>query len=129
MWAPGSTIYNLPAYMMWRSDNRTIYVIPQGDRPTGLSEALIYHDTWSEGMPEIPPSCAGLTPPAGLQIPIRGFGRVWCDNGLYDRIGFGYGSEQGGDLLIQDTERGLYLSLPDARALVIDITSGLALSQ
>jgi photosystem II stability/assembly factor-like uncharacterized protein/DNA-binding beta-propeller fold protein YncE len=129
MWAPGSTIYNVPSYMIWRFDSRTIYVVQTVDRLTGRSEALIYNDTWSEGMPEIPPSCAALTPPTGLEIPIRGFGRAWCDNGLNDRIGFGYGSEQGGGLLIQETERGLYLSLPDGRNFAIDVTDGLALSQ
>jgi hypothetical protein len=64
-----------------------------------------------------------------LEIPIWEFGKVWCDNGLYDRIGFGYGSEQGGDLLIQETDRGLYLGLPDGRDFAIDIVNGLALSQ
>jgi hypothetical protein len=115
--------------MIWRSDSRTIYVIPQGDSLTGRSEALVYDDTWSEGMLEIPPSCAGLTPPTGLQIPIRGFGKVWCDNNLYDRIGFGHGSEKAVDLLIQEAERGLYISLPEVGNFVIDIVNGLALSE
>ncbi|MFQ5885640.1 MAG: hypothetical protein ACE5II_00230 [Anaerolineae bacterium] len=126
--APGSTVSNLPGYMVWRSDSRTIYVIPQGDTLTGRSEALVYDDTWSEGMPEIPPSCAGLTPPAGLQIPIRGFGKVWCDNSLYDLIGFGHGSEKAVDLFIQEAERGLYISLPEVGNFVIDVMNGRALS-
>lgn len=129
MQAPGSTVSNPPGYMIWSSDSRTIYVIPQGDSLTGRSEALVYDDTWSEGMPEIPPSCAGLTPPTGLQIPIRGFGKVWCDNSLYDRIGFGYGSEKAVDLLIQEAERGLYISLPEVGNFVIDVVNGLALSE
>lgn len=127
--APGSTVSNLPGYMIWRSDSRTIYVVPQGDSLTVCSEALIYDDTWSEGMPEIPPTCGGLTPPTGLQIPIRGFGKLWCDNSLYDDIGFGYGSERGGDLLIQEAERGFYISLPEVRNFVIDVVNRLALSQ
>jgi photosystem II stability/assembly factor-like uncharacterized protein/DNA-binding beta-propeller fold protein YncE len=126
---PVPTIYNLPGYMIWRSDTRTIYVVRIFDRLTGRSEAWVYHDTWSEGMPEIPSACAGLTPPAWLEIPVRGFGKVWCDNGLYERIGFGYGSEQGDDLLIQEADQGLYLGLPDGRNFVIDAVDGLALSQ
>jgi len=85
--------------------------------------------TRSEGMPEIPPSCAGLAPPTGLQIPIRGFGKVWCDNSLYDLMGFGYGSEKAVDLLIQEAERGLYLGTPEVREFVIDIIDWLALSE
>jgi len=129
MQAPGSTVSNPPGYMIWRSDSRTIYVIPQGDSLTGRSEALVYDDTWSEEISEIPPSCAGLTPPTGLQIPVRGFGKVWCDNNLYDRIGFGHGSEKAVDLLIQEAERGLYISLPEVGNFVIDIVNGLALSK
>jgi hypothetical protein len=126
---PVPTMYNLPGYMIWRSDTRTVYVVRKLDRLTGRSEAWVYHDTWSEGMPEIPPACAGLTPPTELEIPIRGFGKIWCDNSLHEHIGFSYGSEQGGDLLIQDTERGLYLRLPDGHNFVIDVADGLALSQ
>jgi hypothetical protein len=62
---------------------------------------------------------------AMLEITTQGFGKVWCDNELYERVGFGYGSEQGGDLLIQETDRGLYLGLPDGRNFVIDAVDGL----
>jgi photosystem II stability/assembly factor-like uncharacterized protein len=125
----GSTVSTIPGYMIWRSDSRTIYVIPQGDSLTGRAEVLVYEDTWSEDMPEIPPSCAGLSPPMGLQIPVRGLGKVWCDNSLYDQIGFGYGSEKAVDLLIQEAERGLYISLPESGTFVIDAINGLALSR
>ncbi|MDH4209496.1 MAG: hypothetical protein OEV76_11525, partial [Anaerolineae bacterium] len=127
--APGSDASAAAAYLIWRSDRRTVYVIPPADSTTGRSEAAVYEDTWSEGMPEIPPSCAGLTPPTGLQIPIRGFGKVWCEHGLYDDIGFAYGLEKGGDFLIQEAERGLYISVPEVGSFVIDIVNGLALSQ
>lgn len=126
---PVPTVYNLPAYMIWRSDERTVYVIRRLDRLTGRSEAWVYSDTWTEGMPEIPPDCAGLATPDQLEIPVRGFGKIWCDNALYEAIGFAHGSEQGGALLIQDTERGLYLGLPDGTKFAIDVANGLALSQ
>jgi hypothetical protein len=126
---PVPALYNLPAHMIWRSDERTVYVIRKLDRFTGRSEAWIYSDTWTEGMPEIPVDCAGLTPPDQLEIPVRGFGKIWCDNALYEAIGFAHGSEQGGNLLIQATERGLYLGLPDGTRLAIDLADGLALSQ
>jgi photosystem II stability/assembly factor-like uncharacterized protein len=126
--APGSTVPAAPGYMIWRSDNRTIYVLPQGDSLTGRTEALVYQDTWTEDMPEVPPSCAGLTPPTGLQVPVRGFGKVWCENNLFDLVGFAYGSEKGADLLTQEAERGLYISLTGVGTFVVDVTRGLALS-
>jgi hypothetical protein len=114
--------------MIWRSDERTVYVVQTRNGSPGISEAWVYQDTWSEGMPEIPSACAGLTPPDQLEIPVRGFGKIWCENSLHQSIGFGYGSEQGGNLLIQDTEGGLYLGLPDGPQFAIDVANGLALS-
>jgi hypothetical protein len=115
--------------MIWRSDSRKIYVVGQADSVTGRSQVLVYDDEWSEGMAEIPPSCAGLSPPSGLQIPIRGFGKVWCDHSLHTLIGFAYESEKGGDLLTQETERGLYLSIPGAGDFVIDLVDQVAFSE
>ncbi len=126
--APGSAFSGSEGYMLWRGDTRTIYVIPPGDPVSGLTEVMVYEDNWSEEMPEIPPSCAGLTPPMGLEMPVRGFGKVWCDNSLYDLIGFGLGSEKAVDLFVQEAERGLYISLPEVGAFVIDTINGRALS-
>ncbi len=127
--APASSGPAPPSYMIWRSDSRTIYVVTPADSATGRSQVLVYDDDWSEGMAEIPPSCAGLSPPSGLQIPIRGFGKVWCDHSLHTLIGFGYESEKAADLLVQETERGLYLSVPEAHDFVIDLADGVAFSE
>lgn len=54
--------------MIWRQDVPQIYVLTNDGRWTG------YRDTWIEGDPADDPS---LTPPAGLQQPVRGFGKVW----------------------------------------------------
>jgi len=43
--------------------------------------------------------------------------------------GFRYGLEKAGDLLIQEAERGLYISLPEVGNFVIDVVNGFALSQ
>jgi photosystem II stability/assembly factor-like uncharacterized protein len=126
--APDSTGTAPDGYMIWRSDSRTIYVIPQGDTLAGSTEVMVYEDTWTEDMPEIPPSCAGLIPPTGLQMPTRGFGKVWCENNLRDLIGFGYGSEKPTDLFIQEAERGLYMSVPEVGTFVIDVVNGRVLS-
>lgn len=52
-----------------------------------------YEDTWAEGMPEQDPN---ITPPAGLQQPIRGFGKVWRENtSVRDKVGWVLSGEAG----------------------------------
>lgn len=52
-----------------------------------------YEDTWEESMPEQDPS---ITPPAGLQQPIRGFGKVWRENtSVRDKVGWALSGERG----------------------------------
>ena len=57
--------------MFWRKDNRKIYVL------TTDGNWQKYADTWEEGMDEC--SCPDVAPPQALSIPIRGFGKVWCE--------------------------------------------------
>lgn len=53
----------------------------------------VFADTWAEGQPVN----GGLTPPAGLQEPIRGFGKVWRDQpGVRDKLGWATAHEVGG---------------------------------
>jgi serine/threonine protein kinase len=57
--------------MFWRKDTDEIYVIIAG------GNWQVYTDTWEEGMKEC--SCPDVAPPQGKYIPIRGFGKVWCE--------------------------------------------------
>ncbi len=93
--------------MLWRSDNKMIYVITVSE--TGLDSFTVYPDTWNETLPEIPPACSGMTVPTGYVMPIRGFGKAWCDHQLYNSIGWPQIAETGLNVLIQPTERGLLL--------------------
>ncbi len=53
----------------------------------------VYPDTWDEGQPV----SGGLTPPAGLLEPIRGFGKVWREqSGVSDKLGWATAHEVGG---------------------------------
>ncbi|MBC7228014.1 MAG: hypothetical protein H5T61_12425 [Thermoflexales bacterium] len=98
--------------MIWRSDNRDIYVIDGEDTAASRGMFRAYTDTWDESQPEIYPKCARMQPPAGYQLPIRGFGKVWCTNGLWDPIGWPNQRELGNTLLVQPTATGLLLQVP-----------------
>ena len=100
--------------MIWRSDNREIYVIDGEDTTASQGAFMAYTDTWDEGQPEIYPKCAQMTPPTGYQLPIRGFGKVWCVNGLWDPIGWPNQRELGNTLLVQPTATGLLLQVPSS---------------
>jgi hypothetical protein len=97
--------------MIWRSDIQEIYIIRGQD--TNASEGMIYAytDTWEEGQPEVHPDCASMTVPSGYLMPIRGFGKVWCYNGLEDEVGWPAEQEIGLSLLIQPMQSGLLIKV------------------
>ncbi|MCS7179252.1 MAG: NBR1-Ig-like domain-containing protein [Anaerolineae bacterium] len=104
---------HMGAFMIWRSDTRKIYALGMGSEytsPTHNGRWLgVYDDRWDESQPPVHPVCAGMSVPSGFQLPVRGFGKVWCENGLWasDRVGWPRDREWGVDLLVQPTERGL----------------------
>ncbi len=92
----------LGGQMYWRSDTRQIYVIYHN----GISR--IFQDEWSEGMPE--DSCPDVEPPGGGKRPIRGFGKVWCENpDVRAELRGGIHKEGGHDDLVEDFENGTIL--------------------
>ncbi len=95
--------------MIWRGDEREIYVLDGEDTDASRGNFLAYTDFWEEGMPEVHPDCAGTAPPAGYQLPIRGFGKVWCENRLWEWVGWPAEHETEATLLIQPTEYGLLM--------------------
>ncbi len=97
--------------MVWRSDNREIYVIDGQDTNASQGALRVYTDTWDETQPPIYPKCANMKPPTGYQLPIRGFGKVWCVNGLWNPIGWPNEAEKGVNLLIQPVQSGLLLKV------------------
>jgi hypothetical protein len=97
--------------MIWRADTQEIYVIVGEDTDASKGTIMAYTDTWQEGQPEIHPSCAGMTPPTGYQMPIRGFGKVWCYNDLEDDIGWPDQAEVQVDLYVQPTQNGLLIQV------------------
>jgi ligand-binding sensor domain-containing protein len=85
--------------MFWRANEGTIYVL------SADGVWVRYNDTWNESQPAHDPS---LTPPAGLQQPVRGFGKVWQEQlgGPQADIGWALASEQAYDILVQPFTAG-----------------------
>ena len=97
--------------MIWRSDNREIYVLDGEDTNASKGALLVYTDTWEEGQPNVHPDCDGMTPPDGYQLPIRGFGKVWCLGELWDQVGWPANNETVVTLLVQPTQTGLLIKV------------------
>jgi DNA-binding beta-propeller fold protein YncE/photosystem II stability/assembly factor-like uncharacterized protein len=88
--------------MIWDSLTVQIYVL---QRRGGLWQA--FDDTFQEGVD--PDSDPSLVPPAGLEQPVRGFGKVWRDQlgGPQGMIGWALEEERPVDGWRQRFERGL----------------------
>jgi hypothetical protein len=95
--------------MIWRSDNRKIYVIDGEDTNASEGALLTYTDIWEEGQPNVHPDCDGMTAPDGYQLPIRGFGKVWCIGELWEQVGWPADSETPVTLLVQPMQTGLLM--------------------
>ncbi len=98
-------------YMIWRSDTRKIYALALGGEFGLQGPFMIYNDTWVESQPEVHPDCAGMTVPTGYQLPVRGFGKAWCENSLWTNVGWPNDREWGVTLLIQPTQNGLLIQV------------------
>jgi len=84
--------------MLWREDQRMIYVIANDHTWRKIA------DNWVEGMPA--ESCPDVAP-SGLVKPIRGFGYVWCNAaGIKNLVGWATEDEHGYDTQFQAFEGG-----------------------
>jgi hypothetical protein len=98
----GAQQYFEQGLMLWREDTKTIYVL------TLDGHWQDYPDTWVEGMDAY--SCASnLVPRDTPPTPVRGFGKVWCEqlNGSHAAIGWATNREQAYQAHWQRFERGL----------------------
>lgn len=87
--------------MLWREDLGQIYVLTQ-DRKWHM-----YVDTWEEQKDEY--SCSNVAPRQTPPTPMRGFGKVWCEQlgGSNAEIGWATTGEQAYSAHWQHFERGL----------------------
>jgi hypothetical protein len=98
--------------------NGVIYIIPSTALSGTVTAAwLTYADTWDESKPSSDPS---LTPPDGLQQPIRGFGQLWREQlgGPAAAIGWAVEAETGYQATVQALANGLMVTLPNGEALI-----------
>jgi hypothetical protein len=108
--AAGATLAFEHGRMIWRGDQRRIYVLC-GAPPAGqlVTNRLPYFDdTWTVGQDP----GGGPAPTSGLFLPTRGFGKVWRENQNVQQC-LGYASaaaEAGYPMTVQDFERGVLLT-------------------
>jgi len=102
-------------WMFWSQDSAEIHVLIAAG---GSTKWLRYADTWAEGQPDRDPS---LTPPAGLQQPVRGFGKVWREQlgGPASAIGWAVEAEQGYGGTRQRFSNGMLLAGPGSQAFAL----------
>ena len=94
--------------MLWNVPYKQgeIYTVRGWDTEAYAATITASYDYWEEPQPEVHPDCASLTVPAGYLMPIRGFGKVWCENELYATIGWPNAAEYGASLRVQMMENG-----------------------
>jgi hypothetical protein len=54
-----------------------------------------------------------MTVPDGYLMPVRGFGKLWCERELWTTIGWPSEPETGLDFLVQQTEHGRLMRFSD----------------
>lgn len=75
--------------MFWRGDTHTVYVFVDGGTGT-TGNWYQFADTWVDGEP----TPVTETPPTGLYVPVRGFGKIWLENpGLKQALGWATDTE------------------------------------
>jgi hypothetical protein len=79
--------------MFWRESDHSIFIISDLAIRQGQTTDKWWRmaDTWQSGEPENDPS---LQPPVGMRQPVRGFGKVWRNNGFVrEAVGWAAGDE------------------------------------
>jgi hypothetical protein len=117
--------------MIWRADTREIYVIDGQNTDASRGTLLAYTDTWEEGQPSIHPDCAAMTPPSGYQMPVRGFGKIWCTQGLEDEVGWPAQAEAQVNLYAQPMQVGwlMKVSNPGGTSYLVALGNNWAVTQ
>ena len=96
--------------MLWRQDNAVIYVLTNDGRWAQ------YDDLWREGDAEF--TCGE---PNNPPTPVRGFGRIWCDQpAVRQALGAATAAEIGdAGGRAQDFANGMLLASPDGSTFVL----------
>jgi hypothetical protein len=107
--------------MVWVRESGLIYVFfEDGGDPAWAN----FDDAWREGEPESDPD---LSPPPGLQQPVRGFGEVWRDEpDVRSRLGWATASERAYEITLQaadesEEEVARYLTWLDGKVVELKL--------
>jgi hypothetical protein len=93
-------------FMIYLADRQVIWVFLRSLPSRTVGAWLAFADTFKEGEAEIDPL---LTPPATLQQPKRGFGKVWRENeGVRDALGWALDFERPYTALVIDYSIGAF---------------------
>ncbi len=95
--------------MFWR-ETKEIYALSTVALSKGAATDVFFRvtDTWSDSLPSNDP---GLSPPAGLLQPVRGFGYAWRNNGqIKNGLGWAVSGEQQYGGFWQDFDHGFMLT-------------------
>lgn len=103
--------------MFWREQDRSIFVFStRAIQPGQTTDSWWrFDDTYEEGEPQ---DDMGLNPPPGMSMPVRGFGKVWRQNGFVrDALGWATSGEAGAESTWLEFEGGWMMTAPDGRSL------------
>jgi hypothetical protein len=100
-----------------RSDTRTIYVLDGRDPTAYRATAYAYQNTWTVGMPEKMPACAPLVAPPGYVDPTHGIGKIWCEESLWNTIGWPEEAPRPATLALQGGPANLLVEITTAVGL------------
>jgi hypothetical protein len=63
-------------------------------------------------MDHVHPDCVTMTVPSGYQLPVRGFGKIWCEEELWNPVGWPAETEVAVNLLVQPMQSGVLMRVP-----------------
>lgn len=113
--------------MIWRADNKKIYVVRGQDTNAYRATVSVHADTWDESQPEVATACSTMEAPAGYRVPVRGFGKLWCNASLWTTVGWPAEPETAVTLTVQPTDDGLLMKVsgpPITYLVAMDFESG-----
>jgi hypothetical protein len=108
-------------HMFWREADRSIFIISESAIRQGQESDSWWRvdDTFAEGEPDSDP---GLTPPEGLRQPVRGFGKVWRQNGfIRGAVGWAISEEIPSTSLWQSFDNGWMMTGPNGAPIFVMI--------
>ncbi len=104
----------LQSLVFLRDTPDRVFILDGKDPNTYAADVRAYEDLWLPTMSVIPEACAALVPPADYIFPDQGIGKVWCENSLWNSIGWPEQPAERVGAVIQETWNGLLIDAQTA---------------